>query len=258
MVDKEITTEANGNVDNSHADVGLVCALPRELGPFLDRCSKVRKYSGGKFTFRGGRYEDVRIAIVESGIGFANARRATQTLIDAHTPSWVLSTGYAGALREGMTVGDVVMANSVVDTHGHELAVDMKMPPQKGLHVGRFVTSDEMVRLVSNKRLLGEKHSAIAVDMESLAVAQVCRQTKTRFLAVRTLSDDMSADLPPEILSVIGKSGSLRLGAAIGSLWRRPGSIKDMWRLREAAFTAGETLAEFLQGIVLQLYEAHH
>ena len=94
--------------------------------------------------------------------------------------------------------------------------------------------------------------------MESLAVAQGCRETKTRFLAVRALSDDLSADLPAEILSVIGDTGSLRLGAAIGSLWRRPGSIKDMWRLRGQAFTAGENLAKFLQEIVLQLYEAHH
>eukprot|EP00913_Durusdinium_trenchii_P035298 g33028.t1 len=238
--------------DNAHADIGLVCALAREVGPFLDKCLKPRKYTGGNFTFRGARYEGIRIAAVESGMGFVRARKATQALIDAHSPPWVISIGYSGALQPGMKVGDIVLANSIVDTHGNELAVDLNMPEQKGLHVGRFVTSDEMVRLVKEKQALGEKYDAIAVDMESLAVAQICRETKTRFMAVRVLSDDMSFDLPPEVLTVVGESGSLRLGATIGSIWRRPGSVKDMWRLREAAIIAGTNLATFLEALSTQ------
>lgn len=249
-------TDSPAEEDHAHADIGLVCALAREVGPFLDKCLRVRKYTGGNFTFRGGRFEGIRIASVESGMGFARARRATQAMIDAHTPGWVLSIGYSGALKPGMQVGDIVMANSIVDTHGHELALDLKMPERPGLHVGRIVTSDEMVRLVKDKQELGEKYDAIAVDMESLAVAQICRETKTRFMAVRVLSDDMSFDLPPEVMTVVGETGSLRLGATLGSIWRRPGSVKDMWRLREAAIVAGVNLANFLEGVVVQLYEA--
>ena len=44
-------------------------------------------------------------------------------LIDAHTPDWVLSVGFSGALP-GNEIGDLVMANSIVDTHGNELTVD--------------------------------------------------------------------------------------------------------------------------------------
>lgn len=246
--------------DLAHADVGIVSALARELDPFLNRCERVRKYSGGNFTFRGGKYDGIRIAVVHGGMGFAKARRATQALIDAHSPRWVLSAGFAGALRPEMKVGDVVMANSIVDTHGQEMTVEIEMAadPQKGLHVGRIVTADDIVRLVKEKQALGEKYDAIAVDMESLAVAQVCRETKIRFLAVRSLTDDMSVDLPPEILSVIGRTGSMRLGAAVGSIFKRPGSIKDMWALREAANKAAERLATFLDGVVTQLYAAHH
>ena len=116
-VDEESSEEP---LDNAHADIGLVCALAREVGPFLDRCLKVRKYSGGKFTFRGGRCEGVKIAAVEAGMGFARARRATQAMIDAHSPPWVLSIGYAGALQPDMKVGDIVLANFIVDTHGNE------------------------------------------------------------------------------------------------------------------------------------------
>jgi adenosylhomocysteine nucleosidase len=95
---------------------------------------------------------------------------------------------------------------------------------------------------------------AIAVDMESLAVAQVCRERNTRFLAVRVVTDDLSADLPPEILSLVGSTGTIRFGAALGAAWKRPGSIKEMWKLREAAGKAAGRLADFLDGVVRQLY----
>ena len=110
----------------------------------------------------------------------------------------------------------------------------------------------------AEKRALAETHGAIAVDMESLAVAQVCGDTGIRFLSIRVISDDLSADLPPEVLSVVGSTGTLRLGAALGSVWKRPGSVKDMWGLREKAVKAADQLASFLDGIVTQLYEAKH
>ncbi|MBW3539322.1 MAG: 5'-methylthioadenosine nucleosidase [Planctomycetes bacterium] len=249
---------AEPSADASHADIGVVCALARETGALLDRCEKVRKYTGGQFVFRGGRYDDIRLAIVESGLGFARARRATQALIDAHTPPWVLSCGFSGALRPEMKVGDIVVADSIVDTHGQSLTLEMSMPTEgrSGLHCGRLVTSDEMVRTVREKQELAERYDAIAVDMESLAVAQVCRDTGTRFLAIRVISDDLSADLPPEVLTVFGGTGSVRFGAVVGSIWKRFGSIKDLWRLREQANEAAKRLATFLDGVLVQLHKA--
>jgi adenosylhomocysteine nucleosidase len=246
------------DADNAHADVGIVCALPIEIGAFLDRFERISKNSGGDLVFRGGRYDELRVAVVESGVGFALARRATQALIDAHTPQWIISAGFAGALQPHMKTGDIVVADAVADTHGNELNVDLKMSPtgQGGLHVGRIVTTDEVVRTVEAKRELNSRFHAIAVDLESLAVAQVCSQTKTPFLAVRAITDDMSADLPPEILSLVGTTGTVRLGAAIGAAWKRKGSIKEMWRLRESAHKAAEQLANFLDGVVKQLHAA--
>ena len=242
--------------DLAHADIGIVYATKMEVAPFLDRCDRVRKYTGGKFVFHGGRLGDIKMAFVGCGMGFAAARRATQALLDAHSPRWVISAGFSGALHPSLHVGDIVVATSLVDTHDQELHVDLKMPadPAKGLHVGRLLTVDHMVRLVTEKEELGQKHSALAVDMESLSVAQVCRDSKTRFLAVRVISDDLAADLPPEILAVVGPSGGVRIGAALASIWKRPGSVKEMWRLREQSNHAAERLAKFLDGVAVQLH----
>lgn len=246
--------------DFAHADIGLVYATPLEMSPFLDRCTRVRKYVGQEFVFRGARFDQVKTAFVQCGMGFAAARRATQALIDAHSPPWIISTGFSGALVPEMQVGDIVMAHAVADTHGQELKLDLQLQsnPASRLHVGKLLTVDGIVRTVAEKKLLAEQHQAIAIDMESLAVAQVCRETRTRFLAVRVISDDLSADLPPEILSVVGSSGSLRVGAALGALWKRPGSFKDLWHLRESANSAADRLATFLEGVIVQLYDALH
>src|SRR5262245_55050100 len=142
--------------DYTHAHVGIVHATGMEVDPFLDRCDRIRKYSGGNFTFRGGLFGDIRVALAESGMGPLVAKKATQALIDGHTPSWIVSAGFSGALQPGMKLGDIVVANAVADLHGAELAIDLKMPadPARGLHVGRLLTVERIVRTVDEKKAL--------------------------------------------------------------------------------------------------------
>jgi adenosylhomocysteine nucleosidase len=251
--------EANAG-DPSHADVGIVCALPIEMSTFLARCERVRKYAGSNFVFRGGKYDGIRIVVVESGTGQARARRATHALLDAHSPKWILSCGFAGALVPGIRVGDVVVADSIVDAQGQILMIDVGFPADanQGIHIGRLLTHDTIVRLVTEKQQLAARHSAIAVDMESLAVAQVCRERGARFLGIRVITDDLSNDLPVEVLSLMGPTGTTRLGAAMAALFSRPSSVTDMWKLRKSAHFAARRLATFLDGVVVQLYNALH
>src|SRR5262249_11713040 len=154
--------------DPSHADIGIVCALPIEMSSFLARCERVRKYTGANFVFRGGKYDGIRIVVVESGTGQARARRATHALIDAHSPKWVLSCGFGGALVPNIRVGDVVVADSIVDTQGQILTIDVGFPADanQGIHIGRLLTHDAIVRLVTEKQQLAARYQAIAVDME--------------------------------------------------------------------------------------------
>lgn len=250
-------------VNRAKADVGIVAALKRELDPLLDKCDRVKRYTGGEFTFRGGFLRDLRIATVECGVGAARAQRATHALIDAHAPRWLLSIGYSGGLTDQLQIGDIVVANRIVPADAAApaddagLKIDLKMPSDesKGLYVGRIATAGHIVRTVAEKREIAERTGAIAVDLESLAVAEVCRERKVRFMAVRGISDDCSADLPAEVLTVLGGTGSIRAGAIVGALWNRPSSYKDLWRLRENATVAAERLSLFLVSMLKQIVE---
>lgn len=242
--------------DAVRADIGLVCALPIELAEFVSRCSKVKTYTGGSFTFRGGFYDGIRVATVESGMGANRARRATAALLDAHSPRWIISTGFCGALVAGMKIGQIVVADKLVAIDRDELSVDVGMTSDasRGLHVGRTLTVDHMVRTIAEKQSLADQTQSLAVDMETYDIALLCRERKTRFMAVRAISDDMSADLPIEVLSVVGETGAVRIGAVVGALWKRFDSYKDMWRLREHAMVAANHLADFLDGVIKQLH----
>ena len=256
MTEKPSIGESKDNA--TRADIGLVCALPLELSEFLGRCKKVKTYTGGRFTFRGGLYGKIRIAVVESGLGPSRAERATVALLDAHQPKWIVSTGFCGALIPSLKIGEIVVANEVTNLQGDTLKIDVGMTtdPSRGLAVGRTLTVEKMVRKISEKQAFAEKTGAIAVDMETYAIASLCRERKERFLAVRAVSDDLSADLPDEVLSLVGETGAVRIGAVIGALWKRPGSYKDMWHLRENAMLCADRLSKFLDGVVRQLHDS--
>ena len=177
----------------AEADIGIVSALAMEVAPFAGRCLPVQSYKGDRFHIQGLLLHDTRIAVVESGAGAVLAARATQTLLDGHAPAWVLSVGFSGALQPHLKLGDLVVANAIVNTEGKGLSVDVRMQssPSDGLYVGKFVNADHIVRTVEEKKQLGESTGAIAVDMESLAVARVCANRQVKFMSVRVISDDL-------------------------------------------------------------------
>ncbi|WP_437225717.1 5'-methylthioadenosine nucleosidase [Planctomicrobium sp. SH661] len=233
--------------------LGIVCALNLEVAPFLKRTEQFKAESGNGFTFRGCRLNGTRICVVEGGTGRNRARQATHALIDAFQPPWILSVGFSGALVDDLKIGHIVVADGVTDRTGSKrLAIDLKMQPapEKGLHVGHLCATDEIVRLVQEKRDLAAATGAIAVDMESLGVAEVCQERRTRFMSVRVISDDLSEDLPREVLALLGPKGTVRAGALFGSILKRPGCVKDLWSMREKAIDASEHLGAFLPGVI--------
>lgn len=240
-------------------DVGLVFALGIESGGLEDLLNAVIVTRGKKFLAREGTLQGRRLVLALSGVGRRNAKRATRMLLAGHRPAWVISAGFSGALQPGLKRGDIVMADSLVEPGGGRLAIDVRIDQQTlsstpGLHVGRLLTVDKIVAESSEKQRLGQKYDALAVDMESWAVAEVCSQEHVRFLAVRVISDTLEEDLPRDLGPLIARQTMAgKVGALTGALWRRPSSFKDMLRLRERALVASDRLAKFLSGVIVQL-----
>ncbi len=244
------------------ADIGILAALPIEVGPFLDQLQNVRKYAdpqGRRRSVIEGELDGQLLAVVLAGVGARSAQVGIRRLLDGHRPRWIVSTGFGGALHPDWHRNDVVLANEVIGFNGERLAIDVSVPESSAniggsrIRSGRLLTIDHIVRTAAEKATLRDRYGADLVDMETLPVAQACSDRGVRFLSVRVISDEAGTDLPSEILSVVGPTGSFRLGATLGALWKRPGSIKDLWTLREHAMEAADRLAEILPGLLQQL-----
>jgi hypothetical protein len=48
------------------------------------------------------------------------------------------------------------------------------------------------------------------------------------------------------------KTEAARLGAALGAIWRRPGSIKDLWAMKEKSLICSTQLAKFISQLIEQ------
>ena len=86
-------------------------------------------------------------------------------------PESVVSFGLAGALHDGLRVGEVLDAIRVVDEHGTTL---WHGPPLgvRGAREAVVLASDELVHEAAERRRLHESSGADAVDMESGTLAR--------------------------------------------------------------------------------------
>jgi adenosylhomocysteine nucleosidase len=230
------------------ADVGIVAAMPMEVGDLVNGLKKVLKYQSVAVPVIEGECGGKIIAVAVSGMGRAAAARATEVLIAGHRPRWLISAGFAGALNPAYARNDLVVARQVTDREGSSFAVEP--PPEMGASVhhakGRLLTVDRVILRAADKSELHRSYQADLVDMETSAVAAVCQERMIRFLSIRVISDDAHGDLPAEITAIMNPSGVYRVGAALRSVWRRPSSAKDFWKLYEHSIEAADRLSKFI------------
>ena len=156
---------------------------------------------------------DADVCIVKSGIGKVNAALATQKLIDTYHPDFIISSGCAGGLSQLLNVGDVVVSEKVRyhDVYcgdGNELGQVQDMPAEFetntalinlalacnqyiDVHIvrGKIASGDWLVTGDKVQDIIDVVPNAIAVDMESGAIAQVCHINNVKFVAFRVISD---------------------------------------------------------------------
>lgn len=235
-------------------DLALVFALGMEAGPLVDQLKDVASTKRPQHVEHAGSLAGKLAVIAEAGIGQEAAARTTREMIRAYEPKWVVSAGFAGALNADLHRGHMLMANSVANTAGEELQIELKMQPTPKLHVGRLLTVDGLLKTTAEKQAAGEKHHALACDMETFAVAKECSLAGVRFLSVRVISDALDDELPKEVEALLNeKNLAKQAGIALQAIFKRPGTALDLWKLRDEANKAAERLAKFLLQVIPQL-----
>lgn len=186
--------------------IAIIAAMSKELNLLLPLIENHSTVTINDTTFHLGRMEGHDVIAVKSGIGKVNAAIATLTLIDNFHPSLVINTGVAGGT--GVThILDVVIPDRVAyhdvwcgpgtipgQAAGCPLYFECPLPAalvqELGARRGILASGDIFVSKAEEvEKILSIYPDAVAVDMESAAIAQVCALKSVPFVAIRVISD---------------------------------------------------------------------
>lgn len=202
--------------------LAIVGAMHDELRALLDHMPDERPVLRARREFWVGHLAGHEVVVVLSGIGKVAAATTATLLLGEFEVDRIVFTGTAGGLGAAVRVGDVVVADALlqhdmdasplfprhqvplygVDRFATDAAMSQAlaaaarlMLAQAGeagarVHRGLVVSGDRFVSQRAENDALRERlPDALAVEMEGAALAQVCHDFGVPFAVVRTVSD---------------------------------------------------------------------
>ncbi len=246
--------------------IAILVAVKQELNPILRRANTPHVIRQEHLDFYEGTLAGQPVTLLALGVGKECARMAAEVTIRCYRPDLIISAGFGGGLQGQLNGGDIVIGTEALDLHPDDgknvrcrstqpLARYPELEADAGdfhLHFGKILTTDEMVLKSSVKARVGQATGAMAVDMETSAVAAVAAAHDTDFLAFRCISDTATENLPEEFndFFIVGQLQPSRILAACA---RRPSLVLDLARMGYRAHQAGDSLAKFLVHAVTKL-----
>ena len=196
--------------------IGIIAAMPEELAYLIQHLENASEEMVLGNTYHTGNIGSVKLVLVESGIGKVMAAMSVAILADYFKVDSVINTGSAGALAEGIEVGDVVIAEKLayhdvdVTAFGYEYGQMAQQPLyfetdkkfvsliQESLsklnqkwHLGLIATGDSFIAGEDKIKAIKEHFpQVLAVEMEGAAIAQAAHALNLPFLVVRAMSDN--------------------------------------------------------------------
>ncbi|MCO6439668.1 MAG: hypothetical protein J5I81_01010 [Nitrococcus mobilis] len=210
--------------------IGIVSALAVEA-----RCLPGRR---GLFGWRNALPGEAMLGL--SGPGAIGAQRMAEQLV-ARGATELVSWGLAGGLDPGIAPGTLIVADRVVVARGTGYATDKgwrqrflsALPRRVAVREALLLASDNLVTTSAAKTVLRHRYAAVAVDMESGAIACVANRHRLPLLVLRVVVDPADMALPPALAELVARDGGVHLSRLTRLLIRRPSIL---WPLFELAW----------------------
>lgn len=192
--------------------LGVVVAMDKEFERVKALLEEATLSATHGQTFATGKVGRNTIVATQCGIGKTNAAIGTTQLLNLFEPEAVVSTGVAGGADTTLEVCDAVVATQTCyhDVYcgseaaygqiiglpqrfdGDSALINKALSLQCGttIRAGLTVTGDRFVDSRETMRSILEHFpNAMAVDMESAAIAQTCYLRHMPFVSFRIISD---------------------------------------------------------------------
>ena len=277
----------------------IMCALT-EYRTVLRRTAVLSTTAGQLFSWSRVRVAGREAVVAGCGVGKVNAAMATQAVLDRFRPPAIVVAGSAGSLCAEVRPGDVVIGERVVQhdaginlgrRYAH-LGVDVwgargrsyqrtldapadlvalaraaaeELPAvhagEARVHAGCIATGDQVIFSSQRKAAIWEAWGALAVEMESGAVAQVAQTNGVPWLLIRGISDgaDENEGIDLSRLVSYAEDGATlrgwmrRQARRAGYLARHPDAPARMRRLVQGIQAAAGRAAEVAALVVGRL-----
>ncbi len=192
--------------------IGLIVAMQKELKLFADKLVNCKKTNVNHLEFYCGNLGSHQIYLVQSGIGKVCAAIACIEMIKNFNPDCIINLGVAGGIDKVIGVMDIVAAKNIA-YHDVWCGTGNEKGQVQGLPA-KFASDEKLVKLFESiksdvkivcadivsgdqfisdidelRKIKANFPEAVAVDMESAAIAQTCFIYNKPFLSMRIISD---------------------------------------------------------------------
>ena len=142
--------------------LAIISAMQDEITAIVESLGEVTVRTLGHRQYQAGTFEDTPVVVVFSGWGKVAAAATTTQLIASYDVTDIVFTGVAGAVRHGLSIGDVVVGSELVQ---HDLDASPIFPRYEVPLLGK-------ARLPTDAELRARLHAAaLEFVRQDLAVA---------------------------------------------------------------------------------------
>jgi len=196
--------------------IGMIAAMNEEVESIKKIMKDISIKTIYELQFIQGKINEKYVVLAKCGVGKVNAARTAQILLDNFDIEYVINVGTAGSLNENIEIGDIVIAEKLVQhdfditaagrKKGYITGVGKYFYSDKNLiekaknvigemnenfnaFVGTIVTGDIFVQDIQVKNKIKSEFNADCAEMEGAAIAQVCMLDNIPFIVIRSISD---------------------------------------------------------------------
>ncbi len=226
--------------------LGLVVALAAEGRTLLGTFGWTR---AAGLPVRKARLPDgTALLCARSGVGGERALAAARWLAEEGATALAV-VGVSGGLDPGLRPGDLVLADAVLESGGAPGGGWATDPGRRGLvdaalaaeglpvRRGAVISARRPVASPRGKGSLRERSTALAVDLESAAVARAAAERSLPLVVLRAVCDTADQFVPEDFLASLDENGSVRPSFLLRRLAGRPSLVGDLVRM-ERGFSA--------------------
>lgn len=201
--------------------IGIIGAMDIEVQSLKDLMTDPEIKTISTVDFYSGIINGMKVVVAAAGVGKVNAAVCTQTMILAYNPSYIINVGVAGGLAPELGIGDIAVAENVVehdmdtspigDVPGYISGINVVRIPcdswlsemmcQASAHIdgikvmkGTIASGDQFISTDDERRRIIDNFGAVAAEMEGASIGHVCYMNGIPFGVLRAISDGANSD----------------------------------------------------------------